>query len=199
MSAIADHRPSVSADPRLYLGSDDVVESDHPAVRALGRDLRREHPSDVDFARAAFEWVRDTIAHAYDVQDHRVTLTASEVLREQVGLCYAKAHLLTAVLRSQGVPTALCYQRLSDDDGHVVHGLVAVHLEGGWHRQDPRGNKPGVDAQFSLGAEQLAWPVDPSRGELDYDRLYVSPAPEVVATLRAADDILTCTLPSDLA
>jgi transglutaminase-like putative cysteine protease len=71
-----------------------------------------------------------------------------------------------------------------------VHGLVAVYLEGSWHRQDPRGNKPGVDAQFSLLAEQLAFSVRPHLGERDYPQVLVSPHPEVVRVLRAATDIL---------
>ncbi len=61
-----------------------------------------------------------------------------------------------------------------------------------------RGNKPGVDAQFSLGVERLAWPVDESRGELDYQVIYESPPAEVVDALRAVDDILTCALPAEL-
>ena len=35
-------------------------------------------------------------------------------------------------------------------------GLIAIHLESGWRRQDPRGNKPGVDARFDLRHERLA-------------------------------------------
>lgn len=182
-----------------YLGADAVVEADHPDVIAVGKRLRDQHPDDVDLARATFEWVRDNIAHAYDAQDHRVTITASQVLTEGVGLCYAKSNLLAAILRSQGIPTGLCYQRLGDpEEGHVVHGLVAIHLDGAWHRQDPRGNKAGIDAQFSLGSEQLAYVIDENNGEKDYPRVYVTAANEVVTALRDAEDILTCPLPSDL-
>ncbi|CAM5370161.1 hypothetical protein SHIRM173S_01475 [Streptomyces hirsutus] len=67
------------------------------------------------------------------------------------GICYAKAHALAALLRAEDIPTALCYQDLG-----VVHGLVAVRFHGAWHRQDPRGNKPGVDARFSLDGERRA-------------------------------------------
>lgn len=158
-------------DPALCLGADEVVESDAAEVVALGERLRRDAgPDDVEQARLAFEWVRDQVAHSFDVQDPRVTLSATDVLRERVGLCYAKAHLLAALLRSQGVPTALCYQSLADEatGGIVLHGLVAVHLDGAWHRQDPRGNKPGVDAQFSLDDERLAFPIDPNAGDIDH-------------------------------
>lgn len=182
-----------------YLGADAVIEADHPDVIAVGEQLRDKHPDDVDLARAAFEWVRDSIPHAYDAKDRRVTLTASQVLAEGVGLCYAKSNLLAAILRSQRIPTGLCYQRLGDpEEGHVLHGLVAIHIDGTWHRQDPRGNKDGIDAQFSLGTEQLAYVIDEAKGEQDYPHVYVSAADEVVNALQDADDILTCRLPSEL-
>lgn len=189
----------VDDDPDCFLGADDMIQSSHPSVEALAGELRANHAADTAFARTAFEWVRDNVSHSFDVQDARVTLTASEVLEERVGLCYAKSNLLAAVLRSQGIPAALCYQRLGNpDEGYFVHGLVAIHLDGAWHRQDPRGNKPGVDAQFSLGRERLAWEVDESRGERDYPRLYPTTAPEVTAALRNANNILTCSLPTSL-
>jgi transglutaminase-like putative cysteine protease len=186
--------------PEHYLGADEIIESTHPAIVTLGKALRHGNPEDTGFAEAAFTWVRDNVAHAYDIQDHRVTLSASEVLRDRVGLCYAKSHLLTALLRSQAVPAGLCYQRLgAPGGGFFLHGLVALHLHRAWHRQDPRGNKPGVDAQFSLGSERIAYTVDAQLGELDYPCVYTAAAVEVVTALRSAEDILTCPLPSDLA
>lgn len=186
--------------PTDYLRANDWVESDHPDVVRLGSELRAASADDVDLARASFEWVRDEVAHSYDVQDPRVTLSATDVLRERVGLCYAKSVLYAALLRSQGVPAALSYQRLrSSNGGFVLHGLVSVHLDGAWHRQDPRGNKPGVDAQFSIGTESLVYRVDATVGERDYRTLYDAPAPEVVAALTGASDVLVCQLPAELA
>ena len=114
----------------------------------------------------------------------------AQFLHHRVGLCYAKSHLLAALLRAEGIPTGLCYQRLVDGDGHVLHGLVAVYLDGAWHRQDARGNKEGVDAQFCLGTAKLAWPVDPAQGEVDYPQLFASPVAAVVDALRDATDVL---------
>ncbi|MCT1479116.1 transglutaminase family protein [Microbacterium sp. p3-SID336] len=183
-----------------YLGSDALVQSDAPGVVALARSLRDSHSADFAFAQASFEWVRDHIAHSYDAQDRRVTLAASDVLRETVGLCYAKSVLLAAILRAQAIPTGLCYQRLGNSaEGFVVHGLVAIWLDGAWHRQDPRGNKPGIDAQFSLGEERLAYQIDVARGEADYRRLYSSVPSEIVAVLSPATNILDCELPGELA
>ncbi|MFC4602097.1 transglutaminase-like domain-containing protein [Rhodococcus kronopolitis] len=180
-----------TAPPESHLAGNEFIDVDDRSVRALALTLRRSAGSDLSFAKAAFEWVRDEVGHSYDVRHPRVTLAASEVLAQRVGLCYAKSHLLAALLRSEGVPTGLCYQRLAHGDGHVLHGLVAVHLNGAWHRQDPRGNKDGVDAQFSLGSEQLAWRVVPSLGEVDYPGIFASPAPCVVEALRGTDDVLS--------
>src|SRR5690606_9256386 len=148
-----------------YLAADEIIDGDHPRIVALSVQLRDRQPGRVGYARAAYEYVRDRIAHSFDVEDPRVSISASETLANGVGLCFAKAHLLAALLRVRGIRTGLCYQRLTDDGtSFVVHGLVAVHLDGAWHRQDPRGNKPGSDAQFSLGDERLAWPVPPALG-----------------------------------
>jgi transglutaminase-like putative cysteine protease len=107
----------LALDPDHYLGGDDVIDVDHPAVRALAAEHRRAHPDDVAFARSVFEHVRDEIHHSCDVQDPRVSLTASQTLQHGVGLCYAKAHLLTALLRAEGIPAGLCYQSLTEDGG----------------------------------------------------------------------------------
>jgi transglutaminase-like putative cysteine protease len=175
-----------------YLGADSVIDHGHPAVREVAERLwARANGDPIEFARLAYELARDEIAHAWDAGDRRVTVSASETLREGVGLCFAKAHLLTALLRARGIPAGLCYQRLTDDARHhQVHGLSAVYLRGRWHRQDPRGNTLGVQAEFSLGTERLAWPVRPELGELDYPEIYVRPHPAIVFALRAAEDAL---------
>ena len=183
-------RGFTAAEPDDYLADDEFIQTTDRGVRALARELRQGTVGDVPFANAAFEWVRDEIKHSFDVSDPRVTLAAGEVLEHRVGLCYAKSHLLAALLRAEGIPTGLCYQRLVHDAGHVLHGLVAIHLDGAWHRQDPRGNKEGIDAQFSLGREMLAWNVDESLGEIDYPRIFTAPARCVIDAIRGATDIL---------
>lgn len=179
-----------AAAPSEYLGSDSIVETDHPSIQELAAQLRTAATSDADFARRAFEWVRDEVRHSVDAQDRRVTLTASEVFEHRVGLCFAKSHLLAAVLRAGSVPAGLCYQRFVEAGRPFLHGLVALHLDGAWHRVDPRGNKPGVDAQFSLGTERLAWEVDRAQGEQDLPTVHVHPATTVVDALKGSIDAL---------
>lgn len=174
-----------------YLDGDDVIETTHPDVVGLAAALGLSCADDVAYAETAYVWVRDKVVHSWDAQDPRPTVTASEVLRERVGLCFAKSHLYVALLRAQGIPAGLCYQRLgSPQEGYWLHGLAAVHLAGRWHRQDVRGNNDRVDAAFRLDREQLAWPVDPGRGELDYPQVHVAAAPIVLEALRGASDMV---------
>jgi transglutaminase-like putative cysteine protease len=189
--------PDISA----YLVADEVIDHDHPRVRQTAARLAGQAADSYAYARLAFEFVRDTVPHSQDSGDPRVTWRASDVLEQGTGICYAKSHALAALLRAEDIPTALCYQRLGNDGGEtVVHGLVAVRFNGAWHRQDPRGNKPGVDAQFSLDGERLAFPVDLKSNELDYPVLYAKPHPAVVGALRGATDRphLWQTLPTEL-
>ncbi|MFF0433645.1 transglutaminase family protein [Streptomyces sp. NPDC004327] len=193
--------PDISA----YLAAGEAVDHGHPVVRAVADRLSIDHVDAYSYAKAAFEFVRDAIPHSHDADDPRVTWRASDVLEQGTGICYAKSIAYAALLRARGVPAALCYQRLADDDGSnpVVHGLVAVRLPGEerWARQDPRGNvPPGVDAQFSLKEERLAWAVRPEFNEVDYPVLYAEPHPVVLAALRAAPDrtYLWRTLPTEL-
>ncbi|MGW3144619.1 transglutaminase domain-containing protein [Streptomyces sp. NPDC001177] len=195
---LIQNTPDLSA----YLAADEVIDHDHPVVRATAARLAEGVPDSYAYARAAYEFVRDTIPHSQDSGDLRVTWRASDVLARRTGICYAKAHALAALLRAEDIPAALCYQRLANDDGagHAVHGLIAVRFHGAWHRQDPRGNKPGVDARFSLDGERLAWVPDPESNEVDYPVLYAEPHPVVLGALKAAPDrpYLWKTLPTAL-
>ncbi|MFD8419396.1 transglutaminase domain-containing protein [Streptomyces sp. NPDC059466] len=176
---LIQENPDLSA----YLADDEVIDHRHPLVRETAARLAKDATDSYAYARAAFEFVRDTIPHSHDSGDPRVTWRASDVLERRTGICYAKAHALAALLRAEDIPTAFCYQRFDE-----VHGLVAVRFHGAWHRQDPRGNKPGVDAQFSLDGERLAFTPDPQSNELDYPVLYAEPHPAVLSALRAAPD-----------
>ncbi len=185
-----------------YLAASTCIDHDHPAVAAKAAALAPADASDEAVARAAFVFVRDAIRHSLDYQQNPVTRRASEVLAHATGYCYAKAHLLTALLRARGVPAGLCYQRLVLDADrfpgrYCLHGLVAVHLSAhGWYRIDPRGNKPGVDARFAPPVERLAFPVS-APGEADLPGVFADPLPVVLAALHRHDtwDALLADLP----
>ncbi|WAE64682.1 transglutaminase family protein [Streptomyces cavourensis] len=178
-------------DIAAYLAADEAIDHDHPQVRGVAAELASRADDAYTYARAAFAYVRDTIPHSADSGDPRVTWRASDVLATRTGICYAKSIALTALLRAHAVPAGLCYQRLTDDGTNpVVHGLVALRLPGHdrWARVDPRGNKPGVDARFSLDTERLAWTVREELGETDYPALHATPPAAVLHALRRARD-----------
>ncbi|MFF7853500.1 transglutaminase domain-containing protein [Streptomyces sp. NPDC007904] len=176
---LTQETPDLSA----YLAADEAIDHHHPLVRETVARLASNVADSYAYAQAAFEYVRDAIPPSQDSGDLRVTWRASDVLERRTGICYAKAHALAALLRAEDIPTALCYQNLG-----VVHGLVAVRFGGAWHRQDPRGNKPGVDARFSLDGERLAFVPDAASGETDHPVLYAAPHPVVLDVLKAAPD-----------
>ena len=96
-----------------YLRPTEVMDCDHPEVRNLARALADGVSDPTAIAKRSFEWVRDEIRHSGDFQVNQPTCAASEVLRHKAGWCYAKSHLLAALLRANGIPAGLCYQRLA--------------------------------------------------------------------------------------
>ena len=177
-----------------YLEASVLIDFEHPAIAAWASAHEAPGRTEEEIVRQTFHFVRDEIAHSWDIQSRRVTAKASEVLQHREGLCYAKSHLLAALLRRQGIASGLCYQRLTlgdtPDMGFCLHSLNTVYLAklGRWIRLDARGNKPGVDAQFSLGVEKLAFPVRVEIGECDYAANYAEPHLLIAATLAAHTD-----------
>jgi transglutaminase-like putative cysteine protease len=170
-----------------FLRVTEVIDWTDPAVLSKAKELTKGTTDIHEMVRRCFEWVRDSIQHSADFQRNPVTCSASKVLASGTGYCYAKSHLLAALLRANRIPVGFCYQRLSVDERgapYSLHGLNAVHLpEFGWYRVDSRGNKPGVNAQFSPPAEQLAFRLS-FPGERDFPEILPDPLPVVVTRLR---------------
>lgn len=170
----------------IYQTASDYIDWQHPQIAAKARQLATGTKDPVEIARRCFEFVRDEIRHSWDYRQNPVTCRASEVLVHGTGYCYAKSHLLAALLRANGIPAGLCYQRLSRGDAgppYCLHGLNAVWLEPyGWYRIDARGNKPGVEAQFCPPVERLAFPLH-DRNETDFAEIYAEPLPVVIRLL----------------
>lgn len=169
-----------------FLACTDYIDWQHPAVRERAILLSVGIPDKTQYAKTCFEWVRDHIRHTGDYQEDTITCRASDVLLKETGYCYAKSHLLAALLRANNIPTGMCYQRLSRDENgppFCLHGLNAVYLEEfGWLRIDPRGNKPGVHAEFCPPTEKLAFSIKVP-GEADLPEIWPEPLPIVVDAL----------------
>ncbi|HZX29996.1 MAG TPA: transglutaminase family protein [Rhodocyclaceae bacterium] len=177
---------------RQFLVPSQYIDFVHPLVASKAAELARDVEGKTAIARRCFEFVRDEIKHSWDFKLNPVTCRASDVLRHGTGYCYAKSHLLAALLRANAIPAGLCYQRLSvNDDGapFCLHGLNAVHLEEhGWYRIDARGNKPGISADFCPPREALAFPIREAE-ERDLPEIWAEPLPAVTAVLENSSDV----------
>ncbi len=171
---------------RQYLANSEYINWHHPLVAAKAGELSRGCLDDVEIARRCYEFVRDEIRHSMDFKLNPVTCKASDVLLYGTGYCYAKSHLLAALLRASGIPAGLCYQRLlveTNGERYSLHGLNAVYLRDfGWYRMDARSNKDGVQAEFCPPVEKLTFSiVEP--GEADLPEIWAEPLPAVAKVL----------------
>jgi transglutaminase-like putative cysteine protease len=176
-----------------YLASTDYIDWQQSVVLEKALSLSEGLNSDEAIAQACFEFVRDEVKHSWDYQINPVTCKASDVLKYGTGYCYAKSHLLAALLRANKIPAGLCYQRLTisgDQPPFCLHGLNAVYLKDhGWYRIDARGNKEGTNADFCPPKEQLAFPLI-SEGETDLPEIWSEPLAVVVDVLTQYSDFL---------
>lgn len=172
-----------------YLLELNEVDYSNPIIKRKTDELFNLNQTEIEKAKVAFEFVRDEISHSWDIQSKQVTCNASEVLDFKDGICYAKSHLLASLLSSQGIPTGFCYQRLmlfdTPEKGYCIHALNAFFLKSlnKWIRVDARGNKEGIDAQFSIEEEKLAFHINEELDEKDYPVIYAKPHPKIVAVL----------------
>ncbi len=173
-----------------YLAGSDIVDCNYKEIGKVVLQLRESSSDEIELAKNIFEYVRDTVPHSFDIDGKIVTCRASDALRHREGICYAKSHLLAAMMRSVGIPAGFCYQKLVFDDADpqymTLHGLNAIYLKSfnKWIRLDARGNKVGVEAEFSVDEEKLAFPVRKEFGEQDYLVIYVNPNHNVVGALQ---------------
>ena len=197
------------SDKMRYLEATDIIDFGYDLSREvmeLSYDITTYSKDEIDFVKNAFEYVRDKISHSADIFGKKVTCKASDVFMAKEGICYAKSHLLAAILRGNLIPTGFCYQRLilcDETAPHLVlHGLNAVYIEEAnkWIRLDARGNKPGVNAQFSLECEHLAFPVRTEKGEEDIPIIFAEPDKNVIHALNNNKNLesLWANLPSEL-
>lgn len=188
-----------SNDINGYLEESKYVDFSSILIQEKATKIFKGCMDDIAKIEKAFEFVRDKISHSWDIQNEVISIYASKVLKQGNGVCWEKSILLAALLRSQGIPTGFCYQYLTrvetDEDGYIIHGLNAVYVKklNKWIRLDARGNKPGVDARFSLDEEKLAFPVRSQYAEVDYCTIYVNPVKVVIETMENSTNALTMT------
>lgn len=174
-----------------YLENSEYIDWQYPLVTAKALQLSAGLNSDESIAKSCFEFVRDEIKHSWDFRLNPVTCKASDVLHYGTGYCYAKSHLLAALLRANRIPAGLCYQRLTitDKPSYCLHGLNAVYLKQyGWYRVDARGNKAGVNAEFCPPTEVLAYPIFDA-GERNLPEIWSIPHPSIIEALTVHETV----------
>ncbi len=183
-------------DMKYYLESSDIINFEDDNIQKIANELVSGLRDEISIIKRVYEFVRDRIDHSFDINGKIVTCKASEVLKYGEGICYAKSHLLAAMLRFLEIPTGFCYQKLilNDDDKPwlVLHGLNAVYVKSKdkWIRIDARGNKEGVNAEFNLDKEKLAFPIRRDMGEEDIFTIYAKPDRNVVDSLSRYKTVL---------
>lgn len=170
-----------------------VIRFNTPLIRQKIMEIESKVSSKKERAKIAFEVARDEIKHTFDTKDKVITISGEEALEKKEGICFAKSHLLATLLRGMGIPAGFCYQRVlrkgTVESGYALHGLNAVYLdEVGWFRLDPRGNKPGIDSQFSTKEEKLAYPIREELGEIDYPNIFIAPLSSVIKSMHESKD-----------
>lgn len=158
-----------------YLCATKYIDYGNLLVKDKVKELRYEAINSIDYMKRAYLFVRDEIPHTWDIQETIVSKKASDVLKNKTGICWTKSCLLAALLRGNGIPAGISYQKLTradedDSEGYIIHALNAVYIDelNRWIRLDARGNKENVHAEFSVDKETLAFNVRPELGEIDY-------------------------------
>ena len=187
------------------LETSDITDHDHPLIENAVQQLTYGLKDNISKARAIYEFTRDHIFHSFDINATSVTITASEVFDKGHGICYAKSHLLAALMRAADIPAGFCYQLIRDSDSGrlMIHGLNAVFIDElkKWVRldschnvteDDPWGNDP-----FK---ETTVRPINSELGEKEDLTVYHAPKKRGIKALMAADslDVLRDLIPARL-
>ncbi|WP_350213580.1 transglutaminase domain-containing protein [Botrimarina sp.] len=95
---------------RSYVGPSPFIESKHPKIRRLVRDieekLQEQHPDASDWRRVEFvyDWVLDNIEYLEGDDTSAVT-----TLDEESADCHGRSALFVAICRAMGVPARLVW------------------------------------------------------------------------------------------
>jgi hypothetical protein len=190
-----------------YLASSEIIDFENLDIQKTAMYLSKDVEDEIQLIKTVYEFVRDDISHSVDISSNKVifrafenrrfsmpqnvVLKASDVLKYKHGLCFANSHLLAAILRYLEVPTGFCYQKLEFDGKMGLHGLNAVFIESidKWIRLDARGNENGINAQFSIDNEYLAYSPRKEKNEVDFRVIYAEPNKKVVEILNNSKNL----------
>lgn len=162
-----------------YLLSSEILDFDNKIVSKKASELSKGL-NDIQKAKSLYEFVRDKIDHSSDIYNNEISFKASDVLNKGHGICFAKSHLLAALLRCEKIPAGFCYQKVFIGSEKILHGLNGVFLNEKWFRLDARGNVGGINANFSINEEKLAYNIKNEFDGVDYPHVHSKPIPEII-------------------
>jgi hypothetical protein len=146
-------RSAPSPDPELVAATP-VIDSDHPAVAALARQVAGDVPGRYAAALRLAEHVNRRLEKAYGASQDR----ASDVLASGKGDCTEHSVLFVALARALAIPArqvhGLVYARYADGkDALYWHAWAEVLSGGEWIAIDPTFDQPVADAtHVALGS-----------------------------------------------
>jgi transglutaminase-like putative cysteine protease len=138
---------------KAYLDATDIIDSNHPEIRAFAEEKRGNAKDPVDKAIRLYYAVRDGIWYDPYIPFYRPEhYKASNILKGGRGFCIPKASLLCAVGRASGIPSRPSFANVRNHlatrqlleylgcDVFVYHAFVEFFLEGKWVKATPAFN-----------------------------------------------------------
>lgn len=73
-----------------YLSASKYINWKDNSILSKADEFKPSAADEISLIKTVYEFVRDEIKHSWDVQDKCVTKSATEVLEQEVGICWAK-------------------------------------------------------------------------------------------------------------
>jgi hypothetical protein len=117
--------------PFLYPSQYVQYDGSSLAVR-LARSLSKKSDTDIDFVDKVYDYIINNVDYDKKLAENTPTDYIPDIdktLRTRTGICFDYASLMTAMMRSQGIPTKLEVGYAGD----VYHAWISVYLKDtGW-------------------------------------------------------------------
>ncbi len=118
---------------KVFLQPDQFIQSDHPRIKNLARQIVGDEEDQLKRARRIMDWVFTNLQKKPTVS----IPNAIEVLEMGYGDCNEHATLYTALARAAGIPTDIVVGLIYQDGRYFYHAWAASYIKGEWVWIDP--------------------------------------------------------------
>ncbi len=125
--------PRIPDSLKKYLQPTQFLEVNDPEIQSLAKEITEGKRTDLEKARAIFEWVYGNLEKRGSV----TIPTAKQVLRDRYGDCNEHATLYAALARAAGIPTDIMVGLVYQGDGFYYHAWNVSWIGGQWVPVDP--------------------------------------------------------------